>query len=545
MDGESLAKLIFGLVGGLGIFLLGMKNMSEGMQAVAGSSLRRMIAAVTNNRFLAVGVGTLVTTLIQSSSITTVMVVGFVNSGVMTLQQAIGVIMGANIGTTITGWIIALKIGKYGLPLLGASAFVFLFSRGDRYRSWAMVVMGIGMVFFGLEVMSDACKVIRETPAFEEWFQSFRADSYPGVLGCALVGCILTIMVQSSSATLGITITLATQGIIGYHTAAALVLGENIGTTITAILATLGATTNARRAAYFHTLFNIFGVFWITLMFQWYTQQIQKYIPDDITAQIATTHTIFNVANTCLFVWFVPYFARLLEWLVPSKAFKEKPRLTDLDIRMLETPILAVEQSRTEILKMGDGCQKMLGWLATLLQQSEYDADLVRHLREREKILDSVQDEVSHFVTDVLAGSVPHNVAEECRQQLRLADEYESVSDYIDTIFRFDDKLRKENLRFTESQGTDLLRLHSLVAEYLRQVNLAFRNRNTSALRQVDDLGKQIRKVIKELRRDHLADLSETCLPPQVTVAFLNALNAYGRVRDHAQNVAEVVAGEK
>ena len=181
MDGENLAKLIFGLVGGLGIFLLGMKNMSEGMQAVAGSSLRRMIAAVTTNRFLAVGVGTLVTTLIQSSSITTVMVVGFVNSGVMTLQQAIGVIMGANIGTTITGWIIALKIGKYGLPLLGVAAFVYLFSKGDRWRSWALVFMGIGMVFLGLEIMKDACKVIRDTPDFETWFHRFQNQVYRGL----------------------------------------------------------------------------------------------------------------------------------------------------------------------------------------------------------------------------------------------------------------------------------------------------------------------------------------------------------------------------
>ena len=213
MSITSLTQLIFELVGGLGIFLLGMKNMSDGMQAVAGSGLRRLISTVTGNRFLAIIVGTIVTCVVQSSSITTVMVVGFVNSGVMSLMQAAGVIMGANIGTTITGWILVLAIGKYGLPLLGASAFVFLFSRSDRWRYCAMAFMGVGMVFFGLELMKNACAIIKETPEFESWFHKFQADSYFGVLKCALAGCVLTTLVQSSSATLGITISLEFQGV--------------------------------------------------------------------------------------------------------------------------------------------------------------------------------------------------------------------------------------------------------------------------------------------------------------------------------------------
>ncbi|MCH2117985.1 MAG: Na/Pi symporter, partial [Pirellulales bacterium] len=229
MEAAILLKLVFTLIGGLGIFLLGMKSMSDGMQAVAGSRLRGLIGLATNNRFLATGVGVIVTCVVQSSSITTVMVVGFVNSGVMQLAQALGVIMGANIGTTITGWILVLKIGKYGLPLLGVAAIIYLFSKGDRWRFWSMAIMGIGMIFFGLELMKDACSLIKEHPSFESWFQTFQANTYLGVLGCALIGCLLTTMVQSSSATLGITISLASQGVISYPTAAALVLGENIG----------------------------------------------------------------------------------------------------------------------------------------------------------------------------------------------------------------------------------------------------------------------------------------------------------------------------
>ncbi len=196
MELAILTKMIFTLIGGLGIFLLGMKSMSDGMQAVAGSRLRGLISLATNNRILATGVGLVVTCVVQSSSITTVMVIGFVNSGVMQLTQALGVIMGANIGTTITGWILVLKIGKYGLPILGAAAIIYLFSKGDRVRFWAMVIMGIGMIFFGLELMKDACSLIKEHPSFESWFQSFQANDYFGVLGCALIGCMLTVMVQ-------------------------------------------------------------------------------------------------------------------------------------------------------------------------------------------------------------------------------------------------------------------------------------------------------------------------------------------------------------
>lgn len=560
MDLSSLLRLIFELVGGLGLFLLGMKNMSEGMQAVAGSGLRRLISMVTNNRFLATIVGVVVTCVVQSSSVTTVMVIGFVNSGLMELSQAVGVIMGANIGTTITGWMLVLAVGKYGLPLLGAAAFVYLFSKGDRWRYWAMAFMGVGMVFFGLELMKDACAIIKETPTFEAWFQRFRADTYLGVLQCAMVGCIMTVLVQSSSATLGITISLAFQGIISYETAAALVLGENIGTTITALLASLAATTNARRAAYFHTIFNLAGVFWITLIFRWYIELVQWIIHVDVTravlqngnetfpnttAAIAATHSIFNVTNTLIFLPFVPLFVRLLQRLVPSKEFKEKPRLTDLDIRMLETPLLAIEQSRKEIEKMGASCSKMLDWLAQLLQQDDPDKGLADRLRHREQILDSMQDEIVEFITDLLAANVPHSVADEGRIQLRMADEYESVSDYITNLDKFDRKLRRDGFRFTPQQRDDLLHLNRRVAEYLAAVNAALSKNNRAVVTQTGPLTRRIRNEIKQLRRQHLDDLSQGVIPPVVNVAYLAALNAYSRVRDHVYNIAEAVSGEK
>jgi len=551
-----------------------MKNMSDGMQAVAGSSLRRLIGAVTNNRLMATVVGVIVTCVVQSSSVTTVMVVGFVNSSVMTLSQAIGVIMGANIGTTITGWILVLKIGKYGLPLLGGSAFCYLFAKSDRWRYWAMALMGVGMIFFGLELMKDACSIIKQTPSFEAGFQAFQADTYLGVLKCAMVGCLMTTLVQSSSATLGITISLATQGVIGYETAAALVLGENIGTTITAFLASLGATTNARRAAYFHVVFNLIGVLWITAIFSWYVDFVPRAVGADVTrtevvpiyqvdAQgqqikvgekvsypettpaIAATHTIFNVVNTLIFLPFLPLFVNFLNRVVPSKDFKEKPRLTDLDIRMLESPLLAIEQSRKEIVRMSDGCSKMLAWLAELRDQDEPDRPTADRLKQREQVLDSIQDEIAVFVTHLLSGNVPHSVAQEARRQIRIADEYESVSDYIVNLDKFDRKLRRDGHRFTASQRKDLRELNAQAAEYVAAVGQALVQDNANVLTMTDAASKRVRNEIKLLRRKHLDELSGGEIPPLVSVAFLATLNAYARVRDHTQNIAEAISGEK
>jgi len=557
---SALISLFSEFIGGLGLFLLGMKSMSDGMQAVAGASLRKMISVVTKNRLMALMMGILVTCVVQSSSITTVMTVGFVNSGLMTLQQAVGVIMGANIGTTITGWILVLQIGKYGLPLVGISAFVFLFSKSDRWRYWGMALMGVGMVFFGLELMKDACAIIKENPNFEEWFHQFQANNYLGVLKCAMVGCLLTVFVQSSSATLGITISLAYQGVISYPTAAALVLGENVGTTVTAFFASLGATTAARRAAYFHIIFNLMGVFWITLIFAFYIRFIQWLLGGNVsqpvetsagmtypntTAAIAATHSIFNIVNTILFFPFVPLLVRMLDHIVPAKDFKEKPHLTDLDIRMLDTPALAIQQSRNEIEKMGDGCEKMLNWLDDLRDQAEPNKALADRLKHREQVFDSVQDEVAAFVTNLLANTLPHSVADEARRQLSLADEYESVSDYLLSLDKFDRKLRRDGFRFTDRQRHDLGELNRHTADYLHAVNLALAKNNRNVLRETDALTKRIKVEIKNLRKTHLEDLSSGEIPPQVSVAFLAALNAYARVRDHIETIAETIAAER
>jgi len=554
--------LVMTVIGGLGIFLLGMKNMSEGLQAIAGGGLRRMISAVTNNRLMAVGVGTIVTTAVQSSSITTVMVVGFVNSGFMNLPQAIGVIMGANIGTTFTGWILAMKIGKYGLPILGIGSFSYLFIRNDRIRYTALAIMGLGMVFFGLTLMKDGFSMVKELPAFEAWFARFDASTYLGVLKCASVGCVLTFIVQSSSATLGITMSLAMIGVIPFETAAALVLGENVGTTITAWLASFGATTNARRAAYFHVIFNLIGVAWITALFPYYINLVNnlldlefiRWLGDvdaqagaavSITVKIATVHTLFNVVNTILFYPFAGMLGRFLERIIPQKDHKEKPHLTSLDIRMLETPVIAIEQSRVEILRMAEGCSKMMDWLEELTAQDEPDQKQVQKLFHREEVLDTIQDEIVVFLSDMLAANLPHDVINEGRRQLRMADELESISDYLTTILKFHLKLQNQGHAFSPGMREQLAELHKMASNFLNRVVEGYQSRDADVMTKANTSSSEINHCVRTLRDDHLRRLTEKKVEPHVNVAFTSTLNSYRRVSDHTLNVAESLAGVK
>jgi len=552
----SLLWMFFNVIGGLGIFLLGMKYMSEGLQTIAGNRLRTLIGAMTRNRLMAMAVGTGVTCLVQSSSVTTVMVVGFVNAGFMTLGQAIGVIMGANIGTTITGWILVLTIGKYGLPLLGISALVFRFSRREGLRYLAMATMGVGMVFFGLELMKNGFRPIRQMEEFSKWFAAFSADNYFGVLKCAMVGCVLTMIVQSSSATLGITIGLAATGVIRFEAAAALVLGENIGTTITACLASIGTTTNAKRAAYAHVIFNLIGVAWITALFGPYLAVVKGFLGDgfsnleelnqrQVTAAIAAVHTGFNVTNTFVFLPFTRRLAALLTRIVPERPYREPPHLTKLDSRMLATPVIGIEQSRIEILRMADMLRKMLFRVGAIISSKGADDRSVKKVFHKEEVMDIMQKEVTIFLTDLLSASVTHDVADEARRLLRMADEYESVSDYAANIIKLHLRLHEANLEFSPVDRQSILELHQEVQAYVEMVKTGYEQNHPEIVSKAHTRGDGITHRIRELRNQHLVQVSQRRGEPLVTVIYTDMLNAYRRVKDHAMNVAEALAGEK
>lgn len=561
----AVFPMAMSVVGGLGLFMLGMKYMSEGMQAVAGGSLRRMISLVTDRRLLATGTGTAVTLLVQSSSITTVIVVGLVNAGLMQLHQAVGVIMGANIGTTITGWILVLQVGKYGLPILGLAGLIYLFARRDRPKFIAMAIMGLGMIFFGLELMKDGFAPMRDVPAFMEAFAWFQADSYGGVLLCVLVGCAVTFLVQSSSATLSITIGLAATGVISFPTAAALVLGENIGTTITVLIASVGANVNAKRAAYAHVLFNVFGVVWITLLFQGYVRLVARVIEGVhgtdpmtltlagaespavfaaiMTAGIALAHTGFNVTNTALFLPVLGPFGRLLRRLVPDPKVGEVPHLKPLEGPTVAAPVLEVEQSRGEVIQMGHGVVKMVDWIRQLGFNGPYDERLVQKTFHREEVLDNVQREVITFLTDVLDATVPHAIAEEGRRQLRIAHEYESMSDRLAEILRSYAELRERRLELSAEQKAGLLALHDMVADFLRRTAEAYAARRVVDAAEARAASTAIIRQVESLRDEQLRQMTDHPVNPILSLIFTDILADYQRVRAHTMNVQEAMTG--
>ncbi|AQT69529.1 Na/Pi-cotransporter II-related protein [Anaerohalosphaera lusitana] len=568
MQTDQFFSMLFQIVGGLGIFLFGMKNMSDGMQAIAGEKLRKMINAITNNRIFACTVGMVVTMLIQSSSITTVMTVGMVNAGLMKLTQAIGVVLGANIGTTVTAWILALKIGKYGLPILGIAAIFYIFSKRERAKFTATVVLGIGMIFFGLELMKDGFAPIRDMPEFIEWFHKFSPGdgtfsfmNYLRIWRIVLVGALLTAIVQSSSATIGITIGLAANGIIDYHTAAALVLGENIGTTITAFLASIGAGSNAKRASYAHMAVNILGVVWITILFWVYVDWVPQVIGADPTATavgedgksmfvnaeslIAATHTGFNVANVLIFLPFTGLLAKLLNRIVPERELKTHKPLTVLDSRVLDAPALGIEQAQREILKMGERVSRMCGSLRHVLIKSEPDPRREEKIFSRERDLDLIQKEITEFLSNVLAHNLSHEAVNQGRNQLRMADEYESISDYITTILKLKLKMRDSDISMTDEGFNNIIDLHDHVAQYIGMINEGVRTGDETLIIDAQTKGKAITRLMKDYRAQHLERFGEAQNNPLKSLIYTDMLNAYRRMKDHAFNIAEILAGEK
>ncbi|MFA5689265.1 MAG: Na/Pi cotransporter family protein [Kiritimatiellales bacterium] len=555
-------SIAISVLGGLGVFLLGMKYMSEGLQAVSGNRLRKIVGLITDNRIMGMLVGLTVTCIVQSSSVTTVMVIGLVNSAVMTLTQAIGVIFGANIGTTITGWILTLNIGKYGLPLLGISALVFIFAKPGKIRYAGMVFMGIGMIFFGLQLMSEGFKPLHTIPELKEWFIAFQAASYLGVLKCALVGCLITMVIQSSSATLGITMGLASTGMINFQTAGALVLGENIGTTITAFLASLGATPNAKRAAYAHILFNLIGVLWITLItIPIYFPLVAKLIGHDpntmvvlangeesfpyILVGIAMVHTGFNVVNTLVFLPFTGVLAKLVTWLVPDKKSTAPFTLPPLEIVRGDTPALGVLQSEKYILFMADSDEIMLETLGAVLESDKITGEDKAKIFEREKLLDTMQEEIIVFLGELINGELSYDVQLTGRHQMRMADEYESISDYAAAVLKGLLKRHENKLDFAPMDIQEFIDINRRVLDYVKKVNLAVRTNNVRLAADLVLVSHEITRIMKQYRQAHLTRIVDNVSTPLSSLVYTDIWNSYRRLKDHALNIAEIVTDKK
>ncbi len=549
MEFEQIVEMASGILGGLCIFLLGMRYMSDGMQAVAGTRMRRMIAAVTDNRLSACMTGTAVTCLIQSSSVTAVMAISMVNVGLMTLPQSIGVLLGADLGTTITAWIVALHVTKYGLVILGISGFFYLFSSNERIKFTAMFFLGIGMIFFGLSVMKTGLNPLSTSDSFKEWFCRFTPDTYWGLFKCVLVGTVTTGILQSSSATIAITILLANSDVIGFHTAVALVLGQNIGTTVTAYLAALGASTASKRTAYAHILIKVIGVAVVFPFFYLYLKLLNVMMPEalagDIGKQIAFSHTVFNVIIVLLFLPATGLLCKLLIKLIPSRVRKEVPHLAYLDAGLTETPAIAIQESRNAVLKMCGSVDKMMVWLGDELEHPGHNQLQRKKLLHREEILDVMQKEVVEFITRIMQKNLPFNMITEGRQQLRIADEYESISDYIITLLKLNDRLAALNPGNSQKDVLNVKALHTKVCQYLTAIGEALATGDTDILPRATSEGSQITDLAKQYREEHLNQIAHAGTSPLQTLVIIDMLQSYRKIRAHAINIAEAIAGEK
>ena len=545
-------QMIYTVLGGLGIFFFGMKSMSEALQSAAGDVIKRTIDTITKHRVYSVAVGVIVTMIVQSSSVTTVMVVGFVNAGLMNLTQAIGVIFGANIGTTITGWIISIKVGKYGLLFIALGIFPLLFGKSHKIRQIGKVLFGVGMIFFGLKIMSGAFKPLRSMPEFLDMISYFSEQHYGSYAACILVGCILTMVIQSSSAMLGITIAMATSGVIEFHTAAALVLGENIGTTITALLAAVGANVTARRAARAHAIFNLLGVLIMFFIFPFYITFIDWLVPGDPSASnaagdftnvaihIATSHTIFNVTATLVFLPFLHPLARLVTRMTPDKGQLEQHHLVVLGDPKDLIPATAFAQAEAELDKMKDIIDKMYNLVGDLINQKTKDSpeDTLIKINDYEQITDNIQKEITVFLIHLSENSLTNDESHLAQSLMRIADELESIADYLDRLAKYTMRSEVSNVLAGEG-GTDFFKFYEEVKDFYEDISNNIKSREKVDLSVVHRKSEELRQKAQTIRKNYLNRVAKGKLDPLSSLTYSDMVVAIRKIRSHAQNVAE------
>jgi phosphate:Na+ symporter len=544
--------IIYSLLGGLGIFFFGMKFMSDGLQAVAGDVIRKIINSITSNRFMAVGVGLLVTCIIQSSSVTTVMVVGFVNAGLMNLTQAIGVIFGANIGTTITGWIISLNVDKYGLLFVGLGFVPALFSKSERWQHLGRALLGVGLVFIGLQTMSGAFAPLRENQAFLDSIAYFSGDNYGAYIASILMGCLLTMIVQSSSAMLGITMALATSGIIPYHTAVSLVLGENIGTTITAILASIGANVNAKRAARAHACFNVFGVLLMLTWLPYYFELVNSLIPQDarfvasdgthpyVAQHIALAHTLFNVTATLLFLPFINQLAALVTKITPDRSEKEVPHLLVLGDPENMLPAASMAQAESELKKMKDIVERMYKLNREYWQAEAYDPKMLAKIIDYERITDNIHKEITVFLCYVMEKPMSHHQSEQVQAMIKIADELESVADYIERLASYRERFKATEKLEGESRA-EFFQFLDDVWNFFELVGQGLENGEALDMSGIEAKSHELQLWADSMREKHLDRISKGTYLPVTALTYSDMVVALRKIRAHSYLMAGAI----
>ncbi len=529
--------MIFLLLGGLGMFLFGMKMMSDGLEKAAGDRMRRVLEILTTNRFSAVGVGAGVTALIQSSSATTVMIVGFVNAGLMSLLQATGVIMGANIGTTITAQLIAFKLSDIAPFILFAGMLMTVFIKKKKISKYGEIVLGFGILFVGLSLMSDAMRPLRDNEAFRDFFVSFE-NPLIGVL----VGAVVTAVIQSSSASVGILQSLAVTGLLGLNSAVYVILGQNIGTCATAVLSAVGTNANSKRTAGIHLMFNIIGsVFYLVLImiFPNIIGLVESVSPGDIPRQIANFHTLFNISVTILLFPFMKIMVSIITRIIPEKKTERdmEKRLLYLDKRIAQTPAIALRQVLKELNRMGTiSADNMKRSLEAFFEADEQKAGKVL---EVENTIDYLCDSISNYLIEFNALDLSEGDMKVMGSLHHVLIDLERIGDHAENVAEFALMLSERSVDMSPEGKSELSEMADKTMETLNSSLDVFKDRDAGRISIIEELEQEVDYMKKAYIANHVNRLQDKACDPQAGVLFTNMITTLERVSDHALNIAQ------
>ena len=550
------------LIGSLGLFLYGMKIMSEGLQKVAGDRLRSILTAMTTNRVTGVLTGVLITALIQSSSATTVMVVSFVNAGLLTLAESISVIMGANIGTTVTAWIISIfgfkvDMAAFALPLL-AIALPLIFSGKSNRKSIGEFIFGFSFLFMGLSYLKANAPDLNANPEMLAFVQNYTDMGFFSILLFLFIGTILTMIVQASAATMAITLIMCANGWISLELGAALVLGENIGTTITANLAALTANTQAKRAALAHFVFNVFGVIWVLIIFHPFMQMVnwvvdtffQSSDPEvAISYKLSAFHSIFNICNVCILIWGVKLIERTVCAFIHPKEEDEEPRLRFITGGMLSTAELSILQARKEIHLFAERTHRMFGMVQDLLH-TEKDDDfnkLFSRIEKYENISDNMELEIANYLNQVSEGRLSSESKLQIRAMLREVTEIESIGDSCYNLARTINRKRQTNQDFTEKQYEHIHFMMKLTDDALAQMIVVVEKPEHQSIdiNKSFNIENEINNYRNQLKNQNILDVNNKEYDYQMGVYYMDIIAECEKLGDYVVNVVEASSDVK
>ncbi|MFD1038495.1 Na/Pi cotransporter family protein [Virgibacillus byunsanensis] len=539
----DVQTLIFEFIGGLGIFLLGIKYMGDGLQKSAGDRLRDILDKFTSNPFLGVLAGIIVTILIQSSSGTTVLTVGLVNAGFMTLRQAIGVIMGANIGTTVTAFIIGIDIGEYALPIMAIGAMTLFFFRNKKVNAIGQTIFGFGSLFFGLELMSSGMSPLREVQAFQELTLNMSSNPILGVV----IGTVFTFVVQSSSATIGILQGLFSEGAIELRAAVPVLFGDNIGTTITAVLAGIGASVAAKRAAFTHVIFNLLGttVFLVFIgLFTQYVSFLQSQFDLNPEMTIAFAHGSFNIANTIIQFPFIGALAWLVTKIIPGEdvIVEYKPKHLD-PIFIQQSSTLALDQAKAEVIRMGEYAYK--GLESTSLYLNTHQQKHSEMAIQIEGALNNLDRKITDYLVEISGRSMSEIESAKHTALIDSVRDIERIGDHFENIIELIDYKISNKVDLTEQAQEDLNDMFDLTIMTVQQAVKALEQMDREEALAVVQKEDQIDKLERKYRKKHIIRMNEGACNGSAGIVFVDIISNLERIGDHAVNIAEEVLGDK